>query len=78
MSGNIEGKRVGPYTGLDHKIDVAEEKNRNIKNSNLPESEKKKLLEIQDTKLMKYVALSDGYKTVTLSDGQTYGEVSKN
>jgi len=75
MSGDIEGKRVGPYTGLDHKVDVAEEKIRNIKNSNLPESEKKKLLKIQDNKLMKYVALSDGYKTVTLSDGQTYGEV---
>ena len=28
-----------------------------------------------DDKLMKYVDLSDGYKTVTLSGGNTYGEV---
>ena len=52
MSGDVLTKeRVGPYTSLDHKIDVAEEKIRNIKNSNLPESEKKNLLKIQDTKI---------------------------
>ena len=76
MSGEGPRKeRIGPYSGLDNKIDVAEDKIKEIKNSNLPENEKKKLLKIQDNKLMKYVSLSDGYKTVTLSDGQTYGEV---
>ena len=72
MSGT-EGK--SKYTDLDYKIDVAEDKIKNIKKSNLPESEKKKLLAEQDTKLTKYVADSDGYKTVTLSDGQVYGEI---
>ena len=69
-------KRIGPYSGLDNKIDVAENKIREIKlNKNLSENEKKRLLKIQDNKLMKYVALSDGYKTVTLSDGNLYGEI---
>jgi len=72
MSGT-EGK--SKYTDLDYKIDVAEDKIKNIKKSNLPESEKKKLLAEQDTKLTKYVADSNGYKTVTLSDGQVYGEI---
>jgi hypothetical protein len=77
MSGEGPRKeRIGPYSGLDNKIDVAENKIREIKlNKNLSESEKKKLLKIQDDKLMKYVALSDGYKTVTLSDGNLYGEI---
>ena len=69
-------ERIGPYSGLDNKIDVAENKIREIKlNKNLSENEKKRLLKIQDDKLMKYVALSDGYKTVTLSDGNLYGEI---
>jgi len=69
-------ERIGPYSSLDNKIDVAENKIREIKlNKNLPENEKKRLLKIEDNKLMKYVALSDGYKTVTLSDGNLYGEI---
>ena len=75
MSGS-EGEGSGRYTDLDYKIDVAEEKIREIKNNkNLSENEKKKLLQIQDNKLMKYVALSDGYKTVTLSNNKAYGEI---
>jgi hypothetical protein len=75
MSGS-EGEGSGRYTDLDYKIDVAENKIKEIKlNKNLPENEKKKLLQIEDNKLMKYVAQSDGYKTVTLSDGNLYGEI---
>jgi len=75
MSGS-EGEGSGRYTDLDYKIDAAEEKIREIKNNkNLSESEKKKLLQIEDNKLMKYVALSDGYKTVTLSNNKAYGEI---
>ncbi len=73
MSGS-EGE--GRYTDLDYKIDAAENKIKEIKtNKNLSENEKKKLLQIQDNKLMKYVAQSDGYKTVTLSNNKPYGEV---
>ena len=72
MSG-AEGE--SKYTDLDYKIDVAENKIKDIKKSNLPESEKKKLLAEQDNKLMKYVADSDGYKTVTLSNNKPYGEI---
>ena len=72
MSG-AEGE--SKYTDLDYKIDVAENKIKNIKKSNLPENEKKKLLAEQDNKLMKYVADSDGYKTVTLSNNKPYGEI---
>jgi hypothetical protein len=72
MSGT-EGE--SKYTDLDYKIDVAENKIKDIKKSNLPESEKKKLLAEQDNKLMKYVADSDGYKTVTLSNNKPYGEI---
>ncbi len=75
MSGT-EGEGSNRYTDLDYKIDVAENKIREIKNNkNLSENEKKKLLKIQDDKLMKYVALSDGYKTVTLSNNKAYGEI---
>ena len=74
MSGS-EGEASGRYTDLDYKIDVAENKIKDIKKSNLPESEKKKLLAEQDNKLMKYVADSDGYKTVTLSNNKPYGEI---
>jgi hypothetical protein len=75
MSGT-EGEGSNRYTDLDYKIDAAEEKIREIKNNkNLSENEKKKLLQIEDNKLMKYVALSDGYKTVTLSNNKPYGEV---
>ena len=44
-----------------------------IKKSKLPESEKKRLLDIEDKKLTKYVAQSDGFKTSVLSDGSEFG-----
>jgi len=72
MSGS-EGKNR--YTDLDYKIDEAENKIKKIKNSKIPPAAKKKLLSEQDNLLMKYVAQSDGYKTVTLSNNKPYGEI---
>ena len=72
MAGS-EGKNK--YTDLDYKIDVAEDKIRDIKKSNMSGAKKKVELEKLDTKLMKYVDDSNGYKTVTLSGGNTYGEI---
>jgi hypothetical protein len=68
-----EGK--SNFTDLDYKIDVAEDKIRDIKKSNMSGAKKKVELEKLDTKLMKYVDDSNGYKTVTLSGGNTYGEI---
>jgi hypothetical protein len=72
MAGS-EGKNK--YTDLDYKIDVAEDKIKDIKKSNMSGAKKKVELEKLDTKLMKYVDDSNGYKTVTLSGGNTYGEI---
>ena len=69
-----QGANISP-TDLDFKIDVAENKMKDIKKSNMSKAKKKTELGKVDTKLMKYVAQSDGYKTVTLSDGQVYGEI---
>ena len=66
-----EGK--GRFTDLDYKINEAEKKINKIKKSKLPEKEKKRLLEIQDNKLINYSAQSDGYKVVKLSGGGEYG-----
>jgi len=60
---------------LDFKIREAEEKMQKIKKSKMPAAKKKKELGKIDNLLMKYVAQSDGFKTVTLSDGNVYGEV---
>ena len=68
-----QGSKISP-TDLDYKIDEAENKIRDIKKSNMSGAKKKVELEKLDTKLMKYVADSNGYKTVTLSGGNTYGE----
>ena len=68
-----QGSKISS-TDLDYKIDEAENKIRDIKKSNMSEAKKKVELEKLDTKLMKYVADSNGYKTVTLSGGNTYGE----
>ena len=72
MAGS-EGK--SRYTDLDYKIDEAENKIKKIKKSKIPSAAKKKLLLEQDNLLMKYVAQSDGYKTVTLSNNKPYGEI---
>ena len=69
-----QGSKISP-TDLDYKIDVAEDKIRDIKKSNMSGAKKKVELEKLDTKLMKYVDDSNGYKTVTLSGGNTYGEI---
>ena len=63
----------GRFTDLDYKIDEAEKKINKIKKSKLPEKEKKRLLEVQDNKLVNYSAQSDGYKVVKLSNGKEYG-----
>ena len=68
-----QGSKISS-TDLDYKIDEAENKIRDIKKSNMSRAKKKVELEKLDTKLMKYVADSNGYKTVTLSGGNTYGE----
>ena len=60
------------YTDLDFKIDAEETKMKNIKESNLPDSEKKIKLQAIDDKLTGYAIASKGYKTVTLSDGSTF------
>ena len=63
----------GRFTDLDYKIDEAEKKINKIKKSKLPKKEKKRLLEVQDNKLVNYSAQSDGYKVVKLSNGKEYG-----
>jgi hypothetical protein len=68
-----QGSKISP-TDLDYKIDEAENKIKDIKKSNMSGAKKKVELEKLDTKLMKYVADSNGYKTVTLSGGNTYGQ----
>ena len=61
------------FTDLDFKIEDASNKIEEIKKSNMSAAKKKIELNKLDTKLMKYAADSDGYKVVTLSDGNTYG-----
>jgi hypothetical protein len=60
------------YTDLDFKIDAEETKMKDIKKSDLPESAKKTQLQAIDNKLVDLAIASDGYKTVTLSDGSTF------
>jgi len=71
----MAGKGDEKALDLDFKIREAEDKIKKIKNSRASAGAKKKLLAEQDTLLKKYVAQSDGFKTVTLSDGNVYGEV---
>ena len=71
----MAGKGDVKELDLDFKIREAEDKIKKIKNSRASAKAKKKLLAEQDTLLKKYVAQSDGFKTVTLSDGNVYGEV---
>jgi hypothetical protein len=60
------------FTDLDYKINEAEKKINKIKKSNKSNVEKKKLLKIEDDKLIKYASQSDGYKVVKLSDGSEF------
>tara|TARA_Y100000592_G_scaffold59927_1_gene93792 strand:- start:384 stop:2024 length:1641 start_codon:yes stop_codon:yes gene_type:complete len=71
----MAGKGDAKSLDLDFKIREAEDKIKKIKNSRASAGAKKKLLAEQDNLLMKYVAQSDGFKTVTLSDGNVYGEI---
>ena len=71
----MAGKGDTKALDLDFKIREAENKIKKIKNSRASAGAKKKLLAEQDNLLMKYVAQSDGFKTVTLSDGNVYGEI---
>jgi hypothetical protein len=77
LMANTEGvaNKADPtsYDSLDFKQRQAEKEIDRIKKSKLPPAEKKKLLAVQDNKLVEYVGMSDGYKTATLSDGTKYG-----
>jgi len=57
-----QGANISP-TDLDFKINATENNIKDIKKSNMSGLKKKIELEKLDTKLMKYVAQSDGYKT---------------
>ena len=61
-----------PYTDLDFKIAELETQAKEIKNSNLPDSEKIPKLNAIDEKLTGYAFDSKGYKTVRLSDGTLF------
>ena len=60
------------YTDLDFRIDAEETKMKDIKKSNMSDAKKKIELQKIDNKLVNLAIASDGYKTVTLSDGSTY------
>ena len=65
------------FTDLDYKIEVAEDKIKQIKKSNISPKEKRRLLDIQDRLLTDYHFQSGGFKTPTLSDGTVFGESTK-
>ena len=65
------------FTDLDYKIEVAENKIKEIKKSNKSPVEKKRLLNIQDKLLTDYHFQSGGFKTPTLSDGTVFGESTR-
>ena len=65
------------FTDLDYKIEVAEDKIKEIKKSNISPKEKKRLLDIQDRLLTDYHFQSGGFKTPTLSDGTVFGESTR-
>ena len=67
-----ETKIKTPYTDLDFRIDAEETKMKNIKESNMSNAKKKIELQKIDNKLVDLAIASDGYKTVTLSDGSTF------
>ena len=61
-----------PYSDLDFRIDAEETKMKDIKKSNMSNAKKKIELQKIDNKLVDLAIASDGYKTVTLSDGSTF------
>ena len=65
------------FTDLDYKIEVAEDKIKQIKKSNISPKEKRRLLDIQDRLLTDYHFQSGGFKTPTLSDGTVFGESTR-
>ena len=65
------------FTDLDYKIEVAEDKIKQIKKSNISPKEKRRLLDIQDKLLTDYHFQSGGFKTPTLSDGTVFGESTR-
>ena len=72
-AGAVDTQNPSSLDSLDLKQRNSEAKIEEIKKSKLPESEKKRLLDIEDKKLTKYVAQSDGFKTSVLSDGSEFG-----
>ena len=74
MGGDESIAAKNRFTDLDYKIEKASDKIEEVKNSNMSAAKKKIELNKLDTKLMKYAAQSDGYKIVTLIDGNTYGD----
>jgi len=65
------------FTDLDYKIEVAEDKIKQIKKSNISPKEKRRLLDVQDKLLTDYHFQSGGFKTPTLSDGTVFGESTR-
>jgi len=72
-AGSVDAQNPSSLDSLDLKQRNTEAEIEKIKKSKLPPAEKKRLLAIEDNKLMRYVAQSDGYKTAVLSDGGEYG-----
>ena len=72
-AGSVDVQNPSSLDSLDLKQRNTEAEIEKIKKSKLPAAEKKRLLAIEDNKLMRYVAQSDGYKTAVLSDGGEYG-----
>ena len=60
------------FTNLDNKIRTVTEEIENIKKSNMSPNQKKIELEKKDTKLIRLASQADGYKVVTLSDGNEF------
>jgi hypothetical protein len=60
------------YTDIDFKVDAEETKMKDIKKSNMSDAKKKIELQKIDNKLVNLAIASDGYKTVTLSDGTDF------
>jgi len=60
------------FTNLDNKIRTVTEEIENIKKSNMSPNQKKIELEKKDTKLIRLASQADGYKVVTLSNGNEF------
>ena len=60
------------FTNLDNKIRTVTEEIEDIKKSNMSPNQKKIELEKKDTKLIRLASQADGYKVVTLSDGNEF------